>query len=209
MRSAVQRIYRERKSLTASLADMSSAISKLDGVLLGVGVIIFIFAAMLIFNRSSTVASLVPLSTIVYVSSFLRSFFLELACGTVGRGSVDASLTFPLFLFAMQARFLFHLRQQCQDSVRESNFHLRYSVSRLLLNFPPSTRNGFSRADSTLPLRVQNSAFDVGDLVLIDEDWLFVKEYVPLPTFTPRYPLLGSAARPQARHDENHPSRRH
>lgn len=81
MRSAVQRIYRERKSLTASLADMSSAISKLDGVLLGVGVIIFVFAAMLIFNRSSTVASLVPLSTIVYVPSVVEG------------SNVDASLT--------------------------------------------------------------------------------------------------------------------
>lgn len=71
MRSAVQRIYRERKSLTASLADMSSAISKLDGVLLGVALVVFIFAAMLIFNRTSTISSLVPMSTIVLGFSFI------------------------------------------------------------------------------------------------------------------------------------------
>lgn len=38
-----QRIYKERKALTASLADMSSAISKLDGVLLVVALVICIF----------------------------------------------------------------------------------------------------------------------------------------------------------------------
>lgn len=38
-----QRIYKERKALTASLADMSSAISKLDGVLLGISLVICIF----------------------------------------------------------------------------------------------------------------------------------------------------------------------
>lgn len=40
MRSAVQRIYRERKALKASLADMGSAVKKLDSVMLGVWLII-------------------------------------------------------------------------------------------------------------------------------------------------------------------------
>ena len=42
MRSAVQRIYRERKALKASLDDMGSAVQKLDGVMLGVCLIIII-----------------------------------------------------------------------------------------------------------------------------------------------------------------------
>ena len=41
-RSAVQRIYRERKALKASLADMGSAVKKLDGVMLGVCLIIIL-----------------------------------------------------------------------------------------------------------------------------------------------------------------------
>jgi Ca2+-binding EF-hand superfamily protein len=42
MRSAVQRIYRERKALKASLKDMGSAVSKLDGVMLAVCLIIIL-----------------------------------------------------------------------------------------------------------------------------------------------------------------------
>lgn len=42
MRSAVSRIYRERKALKASLEDMGSAVRKLDGVLLGVSFIIIL-----------------------------------------------------------------------------------------------------------------------------------------------------------------------
>lgn len=42
MRSAVQRIYRERKALKASLSDMGSAVRKLDGAMLGVCLIILI-----------------------------------------------------------------------------------------------------------------------------------------------------------------------
>jgi len=90
MREAVQRIYRERKALTASLKDMSrylvdlvlflcchaltvlySAVAKLDGVLLFVALIGIIFLCLLIFNRSNTVESLVPLATIVLGFSFV------------------------------------------------------------------------------------------------------------------------------------------
>ena len=42
MRSAVQRIYRERKALKASLDDMGSAVKKLDVVMLGVCLIIIL-----------------------------------------------------------------------------------------------------------------------------------------------------------------------
>lgn len=42
MRSAVQRIYRERKALKASLSDMGSAVAKLDAVMLGVCLIIIL-----------------------------------------------------------------------------------------------------------------------------------------------------------------------
>lgn len=85
MRNAVQRIYKERKALMASLKDMSryisvprlkyrsfshaypffSAVAKLDGVLIGVGLLIVLFICLLIFNPGDTVTSLVPLATIV------------------------------------------------------------------------------------------------------------------------------------------------
>ncbi|CDZ97984.1 Predicted mechanosensitive ion channel [Phaffia rhodozyma] len=110
MRGAVQRIYRERKALTASLADMSSAIGKMDGVLLGVALIICVFVFLLIFNKSSTVTSLVPVCTFVVGFSFI---------------------------FANTAKTLFE------------------SLIFIFATHP----------------------FDVGDLVLIDTDYLFVKEF--------------------------------
>lgn len=71
MREAVQRIYRERRSLSTSMKDMSSAIQKLDNVLMGLGLIIVVFIWLLIFNRDSTVANIVPLSTFVVGFSFV------------------------------------------------------------------------------------------------------------------------------------------
>ncbi|KAF8597680.1 hypothetical protein BDV93DRAFT_610282 [Ceratobasidium sp. AG-I] len=71
MREAVQRIYRERKALTASLKDMGSVVSKLDGVLLTLALILILFVCLLIFNRSNTLASLVPMATIILGFSFI------------------------------------------------------------------------------------------------------------------------------------------
>ncbi|KAA1470313.1 hypothetical protein DENSPDRAFT_836085 [Dentipellis sp. KUC8613] len=71
MREAVQRIYRERKSLIASLKDVSSVVAKLDAVLLATALVIIIFVCMLIFNRTNTIASLVPLATIILGFSFI------------------------------------------------------------------------------------------------------------------------------------------
>ncbi|CAE6438170.1 unnamed protein product [Rhizoctonia solani] len=71
MREAVQRIYRERKALTASLKDMSSAVGKLDGVLIALALIVILFICLLIFNRSNTLASLVPIATIILGFSFV------------------------------------------------------------------------------------------------------------------------------------------
>ncbi|KAF9226600.1 hypothetical protein BS17DRAFT_775873 [Gyrodon lividus] len=71
MREAVQRIYRERKALTASLKDVGSAVAKLDAVLVGVAVLGIVFACLLIFNRNNTLASLVPLATIILGFSFI------------------------------------------------------------------------------------------------------------------------------------------
>lgn len=71
MRDAVQGIYRERRALTTSLKDMSSAVSKLDGVLLGTVLIIIIFIWLLIFNGENTVANIAPLSTFVLSFSFV------------------------------------------------------------------------------------------------------------------------------------------
>ncbi|KAF9445920.1 hypothetical protein P691DRAFT_709572 [Macrolepiota fuliginosa MF-IS2] len=71
MREAVQRIYRERKALTASLKDVGSIVAKLDAVLISIALVIIIFVCLLIFNRSNTLASLVPLATIILGFSFI------------------------------------------------------------------------------------------------------------------------------------------
>ncbi|KAF8513408.1 Mechanosensitive ion channel-domain-containing protein [Hysterangium stoloniferum] len=71
MREAVQRIYRERKALTASLKDVGNIVAKLDGVLLFIALLITAFAALLIFDRANTLSSLVPLATVVLGFSFI------------------------------------------------------------------------------------------------------------------------------------------
>lgn len=91
MREAVQRIYRERKALTASLKvrvlsklccfsnqtcteieqDVSNAVAKLDGVLLFVALVAIAFVALLVFDRTNTLTSLVPLATIILGFSFV------------------------------------------------------------------------------------------------------------------------------------------
>lgn len=128
-----QRIYKERKALTASLADMSSAIGKLDGVLLGIALVICIFIFLLIFNKTSTVESLVPVSTFVLGFSFIFS------------NSAKTLFESLIFIFATH---------------RE-----RPALPCDLIPLLGLTR-----------LRLP-SAFDVGDLVLIDSDFLFVKEF--------------------------------
>ena len=91
MREAVRRIYRERKALTASLKvrypaspfatdaeatictrqDVGSAVGKLDAVMISVVGLILIFICLLIFTRNNTIASLVPLATIIVGFSFI------------------------------------------------------------------------------------------------------------------------------------------
>ncbi|KIL65517.1 hypothetical protein M378DRAFT_161839 [Amanita muscaria Koide BX008] len=70
MREAVQRIYRERKALIAGLKDVGSIVAKLDAVLLSVALVTFIFICLLIFN-SNSLASLVPLATVILGFSFV------------------------------------------------------------------------------------------------------------------------------------------
>jgi predicted RND superfamily exporter protein len=57
--------------LTGILQDVDSIVAKLDGVLLSVAVIGIIFVALLVFNRENTVASFVPLATIILGFSFI------------------------------------------------------------------------------------------------------------------------------------------
>ncbi|EGG12294.1 uncharacterized protein MELLADRAFT_115107 [Melampsora larici-populina 98AG31] len=71
MRNAVARIYRERKALATSLKDMSSAVAKLDAVLLSIAFIIVIFIWLLIFNPSGTTSQFVPMATIILGFSFI------------------------------------------------------------------------------------------------------------------------------------------
>lgn len=71
MREAVRRIYRERKALTASLKDVGNAVAKLDAVLIACVLLVEIFICLLIFNKNNTIASLVPLATIILGFSFI------------------------------------------------------------------------------------------------------------------------------------------
>ncbi|KAJ8094346.1 hypothetical protein PM082_010780 [Marasmius tenuissimus] len=71
MREAVQRIYRERKALVASLKDVGSAVAKLDAVLIVIALLVIVFVCLLIFNKQNTLASLVPLATVVLGFSFI------------------------------------------------------------------------------------------------------------------------------------------
>ncbi|EPQ54807.1 hypothetical protein GLOTRDRAFT_111417 [Gloeophyllum trabeum ATCC 11539] len=71
MREAVQRIYRERKALVASLKDVGSIVAKLDAVLICIALLVIFFICLLIFNRKDTLSSLVPLATIILGFSFI------------------------------------------------------------------------------------------------------------------------------------------
>ncbi|KAF9269000.1 hypothetical protein L218DRAFT_916497 [Marasmius fiardii PR-910] len=71
MREAVQRIYRERKALVASLKDVSAAVAKLDAVLVVMALLVIVFICLLIFSKTNTLASLVPLATVVLGFSFV------------------------------------------------------------------------------------------------------------------------------------------
>ncbi|PLW09457.1 hypothetical protein PCANC_00272 [Puccinia coronata f. sp. avenae] len=71
MRNAVSRIYRERRALATSLKDMSSAVSKLDGVLLGLSSLVIIFIWLFVFNPVGTTAQLIPMATIILGFSFV------------------------------------------------------------------------------------------------------------------------------------------
>ncbi|KAL4250143.1 hypothetical protein ABKN59_006484 [Abortiporus biennis] len=71
MRNAIRRIYQERKDLTRSLKDVSHVVGILDFVLSSLAIVILIFVCLLIFNKSNTLASLVPLATIILGFSFI------------------------------------------------------------------------------------------------------------------------------------------
>lgn len=71
MRNAVTRIYRERKALATGLKDMSSAVAKLDAVLMAIAGVITIFIWFFIFNPKETSAQLVPMATIILGFSFI------------------------------------------------------------------------------------------------------------------------------------------
>ncbi|WAQ86378.1 hypothetical protein PtA15_7A104 [Puccinia triticina] len=71
MRNAVVRIYRERMALAIGLKDMSSAVSKLDAVLISVAVMLTVFIWFFIFNSKGTSSQLVPMATIILGFSFI------------------------------------------------------------------------------------------------------------------------------------------
>ena len=104
MRESVQRIYQERKALVSSLKDVGSIVAKLDVVLLSVALVIIIFITLLIFNRSNTLASLVPLATIILGFSFIfghsaQTLFESVCC--VGLKTSEINPLFQLiFIFS-------------------------------------------------------------------------------------------------------------
>ncbi|KAK0528799.1 hypothetical protein OC842_004441 [Tilletia horrida] len=110
MREAVQRIYKERRTLSIALKDMSSALGKLDLVLQCIGFCIVVFIWLLIFNRDQTIQNLVPASTFILGFSFIFS------------NSAKTVFESMVFIFVTHA-------------------------------------------------------YDVGDLVCIDDTWMFVKEF--------------------------------
>lgn len=55
----------------ALLQDVGSAVAKLDAVLVCIALLGVAFVCLLIFNRSDTISSLVPLATIVLGFSFI------------------------------------------------------------------------------------------------------------------------------------------
>jgi len=71
MRNAVVRTYRERRALAIALKDMSSAVSKLDAVLISIAFLLTIFIWFFIFNSKGTASQLVPMATIVLGFSFI------------------------------------------------------------------------------------------------------------------------------------------
>jgi len=110
MREAVQRIYKERRTLSVALKDMSSALGKLDLVLQCIAFCIVVFVWLLIFNRDQTIQNLVPASTFIVAFSFIFS------------NSAKTVFESMVFIFVTHA-------------------------------------------------------YDVGDLVCIDDTWMFVKEF--------------------------------
>ncbi|CAH7686130.1 hypothetical protein PPACK8108_LOCUS20739 [Phakopsora pachyrhizi] len=77
MRSAVSRIYRERRALATSLKDMSSAVAKLDAVLLAMALLVSLFIWLFIFNPKGTTDQLVPIATVVLGFSMLFIFSIH------------------------------------------------------------------------------------------------------------------------------------
>ncbi len=78
-----------------SFQDVGSAVAKLDAVMISVVVMIFVFICLLIFNRKNTLASLVPLATIIVGFSFIfghsaQTLFESVSFSAVCVGYVDA-----------------------------------------------------------------------------------------------------------------------
>jgi hypothetical protein len=98
MREAVQRIYRERKSLVAGLKDVDSIVAKLDAVLLAVSLVGIVFVCLLIFNRNNTLASLVPLATIILGFSFIFGHSAQTLFESVSMAYIHTSIITKVFV---------------------------------------------------------------------------------------------------------------
>jgi len=63
---------------------VGSAVAKLDAVLLAVALISIVFVSLLIFNPHNTIASLVPLATIILGFSFIFGHSAQTLFESVG-----------------------------------------------------------------------------------------------------------------------------
>lgn len=68
--------------------DVSSAVAKLDAVLVSCALVGVLFVCLLIFNRTNTLASLVPLATIILGFSFIFGHSAQLLFESVRRFSL-------------------------------------------------------------------------------------------------------------------------
>lgn len=114
MRDAVRRIYKERRALTASLKDVSSVVAKLDAVLISVALMILIFICLLIFSRNNTLASLVPLATIVVGFSFIFGHSAQTLFESVCRHTTVVYNRLPILCHVPVDLHLFDTRLRCR-----------------------------------------------------------------------------------------------
>lgn len=84
-------------NLPSSLQDVDSAVFKLDMVLMCIALVGIIFICLLIFNRQNTLASLVPLATLILGFSFIFGHSAQVLFESVGARTLFSTLVLISF----------------------------------------------------------------------------------------------------------------